>query len=445
MIERVLTARITIPGAGQGQEVTQALSVGLLLDDGRVAWGDCAGGEPAPGYDEALATVQRAVAPALEGRQLAGFRPLAAELDVLTETVTVTRTRRLTAEESDTRSESGGRTGFSRRALLTAPARLFQPGGGDEEEPPTEQVAVKHRLHPAVRYGVSQALLQAVALVRGRTMAQVVGEEWGLAPPKAPVPIHARCDYEAHHQAEAAIRHQVASLPQAPIQDVAAQVGADGNRLTRYLRRLAERIAALGGDQYRPAIHLDLAGALGQIADHHSGHMLGHLYAWRMAAQPYPLRFEDPVLLADRQARIEALQTLHDYLRLRKIDVQLVAGRGIDTVDDLATFLAGTGSGDRPPVDAIHVRMPQFGSLHNTVEAVLACQRAGVGVLLGGSAAETDLAARVAVHVALATRPDLFLARPGRGVDVAVSMVRNEMARTLAVIASGEGHDRIRI
>jgi methylaspartate ammonia-lyase len=40
----------------------------------------------------------------------------------------------------------------------------------------------------------------------------------------------------------------------------------------------------------------------------------------------------------------------------------------------------------------------------------------------------------VSVHVALATRPDLVMAKPGMGVDEAVALVQNEMARTLAWI-----------
>jgi len=57
-----------------------------------------------------------------------------------------------------------------------------------------------------------------------------------------------------------------------------------------------------------------------------------------------------------------------------------------------------------------------------------------VGTLLGGSYAETDLSARVAAHVALATQPDLVMAKPGAGVDEAISLVQNEMTRTLAWI-----------
>jgi len=43
------------------------------------------------------------------------------------------------------------------------------------------------------------------------------------------------------------------------------------------------------------------------------------------------------------------------------------------------------------------------------------------------------------VHVALATQPDIIMAKPGMGVDEAIALVQNEMARTLAWIrARGE-------
>ncbi|MCK4451825.1 MAG: hypothetical protein KAX26_14675 [Anaerolineae bacterium] len=60
--------------------------------------------------------------------------------------------------------------------------------------------------------------------------------------------------------------------------------------------------------------------------------------------------------------------------------------------------------------------------------------RTGVGAFLGGSCAETDLSTRVSVHIALATRPDIIMAKPGMGVDEGVSLVQNEMTRALAWI-----------
>jgi methylaspartate ammonia-lyase len=224
------------------------------------------------------------------------------------------------------------------------------------------------------------------------------------------------------------IARRIASLPHALVDNLPEQVGRNGSELTRYIRWLARRIGELGGEDYCPTIHLDIYGALGQIFDGQPGQMLGQLYAWEMAAQPYPLRIETPVLLDSRAAQIEAMKTLHEYVGFRKMTVQLVADEWANTLDDIHAFVAAGAA------HMVQIKMPDLGSIHNAVEAVLACKAAGVGAFLGGSYAETDLSARVSVHVALATSADLLMAKPGMGVDEAISLTQNEMARALAVI-----------
>jgi methylaspartate ammonia-lyase len=409
------TAPPRTPGFRAVREVAEAVSVGLVLDDGRVAWGDCvsvsyggqAGRWPVFRDDAGLATIREVVAPALEGRALIGFRPLAAELDDLAPPLPP-------AEPAVTDP--------SRRALLTALPRAFQ--GSPDSNPSSPLV---HALHPAIRYGASQALLQAVALARGVTMTKVITREWSLPNPQHPIPIHAQSGPERYANAEKMIRRRVASLPHGLVDDLPAQVGHDGNELTRYLRWLAKRIGELGDANYRPTIHLDLHGVLGQIYDGQAGRMLGQLYAWEMAARPYPLRIECPVLLDSREAQIEAMKTLREYVRLRKMTVQLVADEWANTLDDIRAFV------DAGAADMIQIKMPDLGSVHNAVDAVLACKAAGMGAFVGGSYAETDLSARVSVHVALATQADLVMAKPGLGVDEAISLAQNEVARTLAV------------
>jgi methylaspartate ammonia-lyase len=441
-LQQRFTAPAVTPGFQAVREVAEAVSVGLVLDDGRVAWGDCVGtsgdselpileGDPSGGpplfrAPEGLATIERVVAPWLEGRPIAGFRELAAEVGDQIETVEVTRpvpqSRRVPGE------------GLPRRALLTAPARLLQ-AAREEEGVPTERVSVERPLHPAIRYGVSQALLQAVAMVRGVPMAEVIATEWALPVPHEPVPIHVRFSSHNHDDADRMIVHRVASLCHdqegnaaylGPQEEGGGQSGTAG--LTRLVRWLRERIPYLGGEDYRPTIYLDLHGALGRMYDNQMGRILGQLYAWELAARPFVLNVEDPLILSSREAQIEAMGTLRQYVRLRKMSAQLVAKAGITSLDDASVFVAARAA------DMLHIRVPDLGSIDQAVEAVLACRAGGVGALLGGSHAETDLSARVAVHVALATRPDLLMARPGAGVDAAVSLVHNEMARTLAYL-----------
>ena len=410
------TATPLTPGFRAIREVAEGVSVGLELDDGRVAWGDCiavsysgrAGRWPVFRTEEGLATIREVVAPALEGRALTGFRQLAAELDEL-------------ALPRPPGEPAVGDS--SRRALLTALPRAFR---GDAD--PSSQSPVPDTLHPAIRYGASQALLRAVALARNRSAAEVVAEEWKLPTPESPIPIHAQSGHERYYNAEKMIARRIASLPHALVDDLSEQVGRDGSRLTRYIRWLARRIDELGGNDYCPTIHLDIYGALGQICDHQPGQMLGQLYAWETAAKPYSLRIETPVLLDSRAAQIETMAMLREYARFRKMTVQLVADEWANTLDDIRAFVAAGAA------DMVQIKMPDVGGMHQAVEAVLACKAAGVGAFLGGSYAETDLSSRVSVHVALATGADLLMARPGMGVDEAISVTQNEMTRTLAVI-----------
>jgi methylaspartate ammonia-lyase len=441
------TADPVTPGFRRAREVAQAVSVGLIVEDAstgsgrreKVAWGDCvavefsgkAGRDPLFRAEEGLTTIRQTVAPALRGRQLTSFRELAAELDALLEAVKITRP--LSPPEIGDKSEEKTKR-LSRRELLAAPVRLLRPLGEEpatqEEEKAglTEQVTVERRLHTAVRYGVSQALLAAVALVRGMTMTDVVAEEYGLPLPDQPVPIHAQCGADRHAGADKMILRRVASLPHTLVDNIPDHLGEDGQVLVRYARWLRERIPQLAGSDYQPTIHLDVHGALGQIYENDLGKILGYLYRLEKSVAPYPLRVESPLIVESREAQIEAMKTLRDYIRVRKMKVQLVADEWANTLEDIYAFIAAQA------VDMIQVKMPDLGSVHNSVEAVLACKAGGVGAFLGGSCAETDLSARVAAHIALATQPDMMLAKPGMGVDEGVTLVHNEMARTLAWI-----------
>jgi len=93
--------------------------------------------------------------------------------------------------------------------------------------------------------------------------------------------------------------------------------------------------------------------------------------------------------------------------------------------------------------DMIQIKMPDLGSVANSIAAVAECRRAGIAAYLGGSCAETELSARVAVHVAIATQADVQLAKPGMGVDEGLMIVANEQTRLLAELRHGEGRGEL--
>jgi len=421
------TAPPVTPGFRRVREMAEAVSVGLVLDETRVAWGDCvavefsgkAGRHPVFRAEAGVRAIRQTVAPALRGRKLTGFRQLATEVDALVES----------GEGGQPLPAARGQDGareVSRRDLLTAPARLVRSAGAEEEG--AEPEGGLRPLHTAVRYGVSQALLAAVALAQGVTMAEVVAQEYGLPLPDETIPLHAQCGADRYAGADKMILRRTASLPHSLVDNIPEQLGEDGEVLVAYARWLRQRIPQLAGDDYRPTIHLDVHGALGKIYHNNLGKILGCLYRLEQAAAPFPLRIESPLILESRQAQIEAMARLREYVRWRKMRLKLVADEWANTLDDIRAFIAAQAA------DMIQIKMPDLGSLHNAIEAVLACKAAGVGAFLGGSCAETDLSARATVHVALATRPDLLLAKPGMGVDEGVTLMQNEMARTLAWI-----------
>jgi methylaspartate ammonia-lyase len=58
----------------------------------------------------------------------------------------------------------------------------------------------------------------------------------------------------------------------------------------------------------------------------------------------------------------------------------------------------------------------------------------GVQAYQGGTCNETDIAAQVCTHLALASRPDLMLVKPGMGFDEGMTIVANEMARSIQIL-----------
>ena len=79
------------------------------------------------------------------------------------------------------------------------------------------------------------------------------------------------------------------------------------------------------------------------------------------------------------------------------------------------------------------IKTPDLGGINNSIEAVLYCRENGMGAYLGGTCNENNRSAEVCAHVAMATHPKQYLAKPGMGVDEGYMIVFNEMSRILAL------------
>ncbi|MFA7050832.1 MAG: methylaspartate ammonia-lyase, partial [Bacilli bacterium] len=81
----------------------------------------------------------------------------------------------------------------------------------------------------------------------------------------------------------------------------------------------------------------------------------------------------------------------------------------------------------------LQIKTPDLGGINNTIEAILYCNKKGIGSYCGGTCNETDISAKTTTQIALACSASQILAKPGMGVDEALMLARNEIARVCAV------------
>ncbi|MBA2517844.1 MAG: methylaspartate ammonia-lyase [Solirubrobacterales bacterium] len=314
--------------------------------------------------------------------------------------------------------------GFSEHAALVLRGRTvtaFRPATGVIDE----LAASVDGFGTAAGYGLSQALLDATAHCAGCTMADVVQAEWGLEGPLERVPVFAQTGEERVSNVDKMIMKRVDSLPHGLINEPSL-VGEDGTALNDYVRWVRERVERLRtSDSYAPILHFDVYGLLGTVAGGDLSRVAEILTALERAAAPFALRVEHPVDAGSRDGQISALVALRGLLAERASSVEIVADEWANTVEDIRAFNRARAA------DVIQIKAPDLGSVHHIVDAVIDCRQHGVVAHLGGSCCETDRSAQVCVHVALGAHADQVLAKPGMGVDEGLSIVRNEMERTL--------------
>jgi methylaspartate ammonia-lyase len=278
-------------------------------------------------------------------------------------------------------------------------------------------------VHTAVRYGLSQAWLNATAMEAGTSPLHVLAELTGLEEPEL-LPVYAQSGDEREVNADRMILRGVEVLPHGLFNSIAS-FGDDGGRFLAYVAWLRRRVDELGAPGYHPRFHLDVYGMLGEVVNHDIERMATFLGEAEGAAGGLSLSVESPCYGANVEETVDLLARLRAELRVRGCDVALVAAEFCNTDDDVARFVAAEA------VDLIQIKMPDLGCLTRAIDAAQVCREAGLGVFIGGSCAETEVSAIASTHVALAVEADQVLAKPGMGVDEGVTIVRNAMRRAL--------------
>jgi methylaspartate ammonia-lyase len=285
------------------------------------------------------------------------------------------------------------------------------------------------RLHTAINYGVSQALLDAVAKSGNKMMCEIIAEEYGTTLCSQTIPIFTQSGDSRYENADKMIIKEAGVLPHGLINNVSAKLGERGELLEEYIRWLRERIISLRAvPDYAPILHLDVYGTIGLAFGNDAySDMAEYLARLERAAAPFKLRIEGPMDMEERERQMYALKELTRMVEERGICVEIVADEWCNTLEDIKYFA------DNKAGHMVQIKTPDLGGINNTAEAVLYCKERGIGAYQGGTCNETDRSAQVCVHIAMATGPGQILAKPGMGVDEGYMIVYNEMQRILAL------------
>ena len=373
-------------GFSRIRQAGEAISVMIVLENGQIGWGDCAavqysgagGRDPLFLSETFIPLIENHVAEQLVGRHADSFRQLTGEIDAM--------------------------------------------------------LVKGKRLHTAVRYGVSQAILDAVAKAQELNMCDVIAKEYGTSVQETPLSIFTQSGDDRYNNTDKMIMKGADVLPHGLFNSV-LKTGKEGEKLLEYVYWLRKRVLDHSPyEGYHPVFHIDVYGTIGQIfGDDQYERMAEYLDTLSKAAQPFRLRIEGPMDSGSREKQMQDLRGLREVVDRMGVEVELVADEWCNTLEDVIYFA------DNMAGHMIQIKTPDLGSIHNTIEAVLYCQKLGVSAYQGGSCNETDRSAQVCVHCAMATKADQILAKPGMGVDEGFMICYNEMNRVLALRKGGIG------
>jgi methylaspartate ammonia-lyase len=359
----------------------ESISVMLILENGEIAHGDCAavqysgagGRDPLFIAKDFIPVIEDIAKKHLIGRDASAFKPLAEEIDSL--------------------------------------------------------VYEGKRLHTAIRYGMTQALLDAAAKSNRLTMAEVVQKEYETGVELKRVPIFAQSGDDRYNNVDKMIIKGTDVMPHALINNVKEKLGENGEILLQYIKWMRDRVLQYKmTEDYAPIFHIDVYGTIGRIFNQDLSKMADYLKTLEEAAKPFLLRIEGPMDVGERTKQMEALRDLTKILDERDIHVELVADEWCNTYDDVVYFA------DNKAGHMIQVKTPDLGGVNNSIEAILYCKEKGIGAYLGGTCNETNRSAEVCTNIGMACGAKQVLAKPGMGVDEGFMIVNNEMNRVLALV-----------
>ncbi len=360
------------------RQAGESISIMLVMEDGTVGIGDaaavqysgCGGRDPLFIADEFMKVIENDLKPLLVGRELSAFKENAEFFDNL---------------------ELNGK-----------------------------------RLHTALRYGITQAILSAVSKIKKMTIAEVIQGEYNIEGPIVRPDLFAQTGDNRYANVDKMILKRVEVMPHGLINHVETKLGLKGELLKEYIEWMRERVLKLSKDYY-PIFHLDVYGTIAIIFDYDMQKITDYLKTLEESAKPFKLRIEGPGDLGNRTDQITFLSDLTRMLDEQSIDVEIVADEWCNNLEDITLFAQAKAG------HMLQIKTPDLGGVNNIVDAILICKKYGVGAYSGGTCNETNISSEITTNIAMAAGADQVLAKPGMGTDEGIMIVNNEMNRVMAL------------
>lgn len=362
------------------RQAGEAISIQLILEDGTVGYGDCAavqysgagGRDPLFLASDFIPFMEKEIVPQLIGEDVEKFRPLAEKYD-----------------------------------------RMIING---------------KRLHTAIRYGITQALINATANSKRITMAEVIRDEYNVEKGEyKAIPVFTQSGDDRYDNSDKMIIKEADVLPHALINNVDSKLGRNGEKLLAYVAWLRDRILKWRArEDYNPIFHIDVYGTIGLAFNNDVDKMFNYLLEVEKTAKPFHIRIEGPVDTGDREGTMLLEKALTEKLDAAGSKLEIVADEWCNTLEDIKYFA------DNHAGHVLQIKTPDLGGVNNVAEAILYCNEKGVGSYCGGTCNETNISAQTTTNIAIACRASQCLAKPGMGVDEGYMIVKNEMNRVIA-------------
>jgi len=371
----------TIEGFQSIRQRGEAISIQLVLENGDIGTGDCAavqysgtgGRDPLFLADNYIPFLEEKIVPLLIGLEVNEFRPLAEKFD-----------------------------------------RMLVEGT---------------KLHTAIRYGLTQALLSAVSKTSRLTMAEVIRKEYNISEKHyESIAVFTQSGDDRYDNVDKMIIKEADVLPHALINNVDKKLGRHGEILKDYVNWLRNRILRYRTrENYFPVLHIDVYGTIGIAFNNDLEKIVDYLIVLEKTAHPFKLRIEGPIDEGNKEDTIKYLSILTKMIDDRNSSLEIVADEWCNTLEDIIDFA------DRKAGHMLQIKTPDLGGINNICEAIIYCNKVGIGSYCGGTCNETNISAEITTNIAIACMANQCLAKPGMGVDAGYMIVKNEMNRVVAL------------